>query len=83
MEGKCHGILLFLPGLSVLSDCLPALWEHVHLYRGGMQLHDGVGINCKKGATTEIKAQEPSIRAKRCMVVDCACVIGLDMTTPP
>ena len=24
-----------------------------HLERGGMQLHDAVGINCKKGATTE------------------------------
>ena len=23
------------------------------LERGGMQLHDAVGINCKKGATTE------------------------------
>ena len=22
-------------------------------YRGGMPLHDAVGINCKKGATTE------------------------------
>ena len=24
-----------------------------HMERGGMQLHDAVGINCKKGATTE------------------------------
>ena len=24
-----------------------------HLERGGMTLHDAVGINCKKGATTE------------------------------
>ena len=24
-----------------------------HLERGGMQLHDAVGINCKNGATTE------------------------------
>ena len=24
-----------------------------HLERGGMPLHDAVGINCKKGATTE------------------------------
>ena len=24
-----------------------------HMERGGMPLHDVVGINCKKGATTE------------------------------
>ena len=48
-----------------------------------MPLHDGVGINCKKGATSEVKAQEPSILAKGCMVGDCAYIIGLDMTTPP
>ena len=24
-----------------------------HLERGGMPLHDGVGVNCEKGATTE------------------------------
>ena len=24
-----------------------------HLHRDGMPLHDAVGINCKKGATTE------------------------------
>ena len=24
-----------------------------HMERGGMQLHDAVGINCKMGATTE------------------------------
>ena len=24
-----------------------------HMERGGMALHDAVGINCKKGATTE------------------------------
>ena len=48
-----------------------------------MLLHDEVGINCKKGATTEVKAHGPSIWAKGCMVGDCANVIGLDMTTPP
>ena len=25
----------------------------LHMERGGMPLHDAVGINCKKGATTE------------------------------
>ena len=28
------------------------LWWY-HLERGGMPLHDAVGINCKKGPTTE------------------------------
>ena len=40
-------------------------------------------LNCKKGATTEVNAQEPSIWAKGCIVGDCASVIGFDMTTPP
>ena len=47
-----------------------------------MPLHDGVWINCEKGATTEIKMQEPSIWTKGCMVGDCVYVIGPDMTTP-
>ena len=33
-------------------------------YMGGMPLHDGVGLNCEKGATTEIKVQVPGIWAK-------------------
>ena len=55
----------------------------IHLERGGMPFYHGVGINCKKDATTEVKTQEPSIWAKGCMVGDCVCVRGLDMTTPP
>ena len=35
-----------------------------HMERGGMSLHDAVGINCKKGATTEIQTQLSSIWAK-------------------
>ena len=74
---------MFQRGYCVLSDHPPTLWRLIHLERGGMPFHDGVGINCKKGATSEIKAQEPSIWAKGCMMGDCASVIGLDMTTPP
>ena len=70
-----------LRGYCVPSDRPPALWGLIHLERGGMPLHDGVEINCEKGATTEVKAQEPSIWA--CMVGNCAHVIGLDMITPP
>ena len=27
-----------------------------HLQRGGIPLHDAVGVNSKKGATTDVKA---------------------------
>ena len=73
----------FLRGSCVPSDCPPVLCGLIHLERGGMPFYDGVGINCKKGATTKIKAQEPSVWAKESMVGDCACIFGLDMTTPP
>ena len=63
------------------SYCVPSWF--IHLEMGGMLLDDGVGTNCKMGATTEVKAQEPSIWAKKCIVGDCASVIGLDMSTPP
>ena len=59
------------------------LWGLIHLERGGMPFHDGVGINCEKGASTELKAQVPSTWANGCMFDNCACVIGLDMTIPP
>ena len=36
----------------VLSDLPPVLWWLSH-GGGGMPLHDAVGINCKKGATSE------------------------------
>ena len=29
-----------------------------HLERGGMPLHDAVGINCKKGATCENQGED-------------------------
>ena len=70
-------------GVPVLRTALPLSGDLFTTKRGGMPLHDGVGINSKNAATTEVKAQQPSIWAKGCMVVDCASVIGLDMTTPP
>ena len=45
-----------------------------HMERRGVPLHDAVGINCKKGATTENQVV---------YLDDCVCVISLDMTTPP
>ena len=35
-----------------------------HLEKGGMQLHDAIGVNCKRCTTTDIKAHVPSKWAK-------------------
>ena len=40
-----------------------------HLERGGMPLHDAVGINCKRGQLLNTKAQMSSIWAKGCMLM--------------
>ena len=42
----------FLLGPVFFRTALPCPGGY-HLERSGMQLHDAVGINCKKGATTE------------------------------
>ena len=63
-----------LPGSCVLSGRPPTLRGLIHLERGGMPFHGGVRIT-ENGATTEIKAQEPIIWAKWCMLDDCACVV--------
>ena len=56
-------------GVSVSFGPLSrTLGTYLDLERGGMPFHGGVGINCEKGSTTEIKAQEPSIWAKECML---------------
>ena len=45
-----------------------------HMDRGGMPLHDAVGINCKKGELPKIKTQLSSIWAKGCMLMTvCVC----------
>ena len=43
---------LFLLGTVVFRTALPCSGGY-HLERGGMPLHDAVGINCEKGATSE------------------------------
>ena len=45
------------------------------LERGGMPLHDAVGINCKKGQLLKIRAQVSSTWAKGCMFHDCVCYL--------
>ena len=42
----------FLLGPVFFRTALPYSGGY-HMERGGMPLHDAVGINCKKGATTE------------------------------
>ena len=44
--------LIFLLGPVFFRTTLPCSGGY-HLERGGMPLHDAVGINCKKGTTTE------------------------------
>ena len=51
----CNWMSLTLPsllGTVFFRTALPWSGRH-HMERGGMPLHDAVGINCKKGATTE------------------------------
>ena len=52
-----------------------------HLQRGGMPLHDAVGINCKHGATTEYQGADASILDKGCMLM-IMCVLS-DFTWLP
>ena len=45
-----HGAILL--GSVLFRTALPCSGSY-HQERGGMLLHDSVGINCKTGATTE------------------------------
>ena len=44
--------LPFLLGTVLFRAALPCSGGY-HMERGGMPLHEAVGINCKNGATTE------------------------------
>ena len=46
-----------------------------HIERGGMPLHDAVGINCKKGETTENQDSEVKYMGKWLYLDDCVCVL--------
>ena len=50
------------------------LWWY-HLGSGGMLLHDAVGINCKKGTTTEYQSADVKYMGKGVYVGDYVCVI--------
>ena len=47
----------FLLGNVFFRTALPCSGGY-HMERGGMPLHDAVGINCKKGETTENKGSD-------------------------
>ena len=42
--------------------------------RGGMPLHDMVGINCKKGSTSRNQGADVKYVGYGCMFDDCVCV---------
>ena len=44
--------------------------------RGGMPLHDAVGINCKKGATNENQGLAVKYMGKGVCLYDCVCVLS-------
>ena len=46
-----------------------------HMERGGMPLHDAVGINCKKGATTENRDSAVECMGWGVYLDDCVCVL--------
>ena len=43
--------------------------------RGGMPLHDAVGINCKKGATTKNQGSDVKYMGKGVYLDECVCVL--------
>ena len=59
MEGESHGLLLLLFLLGPVYFWTALLCSGgCHLERGGMPLHDAVGINCKKGTPTEYQGTD-------------------------
>ena len=47
-----------------------------YLQRGGMPLHDAIGINCKKGATTENQDADVKYMAEGLMLmIVCVCYL--------
>ena len=47
-----------------------------HMERGGMPLHDEIGINCKKGATTENQGSGVKYMGSGMYLDDCVCVLS-------
>ena len=65
----------FLLGTVFFQTTFPCCGGY-DMERGGMPLHDAVGINCKKTQLLKIKAEVLSIRAKGCVLMT-VCVFYL------
>ena len=65
---------LFLLGTVFFRTALPCSGGY-HMERGGMPLHDAVGVTLKRAQLLKIKAQVSSIWAKGCYLDDCVCFI--------
>ena len=50
-----------------------------HLERGGMPLHDAIGINCKEGASTKNQGSGVKYMWLGVYLDDCVCVLS-DLT---
>ena len=64
----------FLLGPVFFRTSLPCSGGY-HMERGGMPLHDAVGLNCKKGATTENQGEDGKNMGKEVYVDDSVYVI--------
>ena len=70
LQNESHAAIFAWP--CVLSDRPPVLWWE----RGGMTLHDAVGINCKKGVTTENQGADVKNMGSGVCVDVCVCVLS-------
>ena len=68
----------FLLGPALFRTPLPCSGGY-HMERGGMPLHNVVGINCKTGATTENQGSAVKYMGKGVYLDDCVCVLS-DLT---
>ena len=65
----------FLLGPVSSRTALPCSGGY-HMERGGRPLHDVVGINCKKGATTENQGPAVKYMGSGVYLDDCVCVLS-------
>ena len=63
----------FLLGTVFFRTAFPCSGGY-HMERGGMPLHDAVGTNCKKGATTENQGSGVKYMGLEVYLDDCVCV---------
>ena len=66
--------MAILLGPKFFRTALPCS-DGYHLERGGMQLHDVVGINCEISTTTENQGTGVKYMGLWMYVDDCVCVI--------